>query len=121
MIDQGCLEGVDEVYGCHNWPVGNFGDLWCKEGPVMSKSTVLKIKIIGTGGHGSEPEKLKVAIWRAVDFYQKITKFLSDLLISSGKFFVCTLPVFHSGERFNVISESASMEGTLRTFDEDIY
>lgn len=30
MISQGCLEGVNEVYGFHNWPVGKFGDLWCK-------------------------------------------------------------------------------------------
>lgn len=33
---------------------------------------------------------------------------------------MCTLPVFHSGERFNVISESVSIEGTLRSFDQEI-
>jgi hippurate hydrolase len=53
MIEQGCLEGVDEVYGFHNWPAGKFGELWCKEGPVMSQVTVIDIKITGTGGHGS--------------------------------------------------------------------
>ena len=120
MIKQGCLEGVDEVYGFHNWPVGNFGDIWCKEGAVMSKITVIKVGIVGTGGHGSEPEKLKVAIWKAVDFYQKITQFVEQLKQSTGKFFVCTLPVFHSGERFNVISESVAIEGTLRSFDQEI-
>ncbi len=55
MIQQGCLEGVDEVYGFHNWPVGKFGDLWCKEGPVMSQISIIKVTITGTGGHGSEP------------------------------------------------------------------
>lgn len=30
MIKQGCLEGVNEVYGFHNWPIGKFGDIWCK-------------------------------------------------------------------------------------------
>lgn len=37
----------------------------------MSESTVLKITITGTGGHGSEPDLCKVAIWKAVDFYHK--------------------------------------------------
>jgi len=75
MIQQGCLDGVDEVYGFHNWPVGKFGDLWCKEGPVMSQISIIKVTITGTGGHGSEPEKLKVALWKAVTFYQQITQY----------------------------------------------
>lgn len=75
----------------------------------MSQNTLILIKIIGTGGHGSEPENLKVAIWKAVEFYQKIMKFLDELKEKSGKFFVCTLPVFKSGERFNVISETVTI------------
>ena len=55
LIDNGCLEGVDEVYGFHNWPVGKLGDVWCKEGAVMSQISILKIIIIGEGGHGSAP------------------------------------------------------------------
>jgi hippurate hydrolase len=30
MIKQGCLEGVDEVYGFHNWPIQPYGQVWCK-------------------------------------------------------------------------------------------
>ena len=41
LIDNGCLNGVDEVYGFHNWPVGKFGDVWCKDGPVMSQITII--------------------------------------------------------------------------------
>ena len=33
------MDGVDEIYGFHNLPSGSFGELWCKEGPVMSEST----------------------------------------------------------------------------------
>lgn len=55
MIKSGCLDGVDEVYGFHNWPTAPVGFLRCKEGAVMSEITVLNIKITGTGGHGSSP------------------------------------------------------------------
>lgn len=59
MVENGCLDEVDEVYGFHQWPTAPLGQLWCKEGPVMSEITILEINIIGTSGHGSEPEKLK--------------------------------------------------------------
>ncbi len=36
MIKEGCLDGVDEVYGCHNWPTRTVGKLMIKAGPVMS-------------------------------------------------------------------------------------
>jgi len=42
----------------------------------MSKITIFQLKIIGTGGHGSEPENLKVAIWKGIDFYQQMQVFL---------------------------------------------
>ncbi len=42
----------------------------------MSKITIVKIKIIGTGGHGSQPEILKVAIWKAISFYTEMLKFI---------------------------------------------
>ena len=79
MIEKGCLQGVDEVYGCHNWPVGFFGEIWCKGGAVMSQISILKIKILGDGGHGSVPEGLKVAIWKAVQFYKSIMEYIDKL------------------------------------------
>jgi metal-dependent amidase/aminoacylase/carboxypeptidase family protein len=53
MVENGCLDEVDEVYGFHQWPTAPLGQLWCKEGPVMSEITILEINIIGTSGHGS--------------------------------------------------------------------
>jgi hippurate hydrolase len=39
MIQEGCLEGVDEVYGFHNWPGDPPGKIIAKEGPFMAAST----------------------------------------------------------------------------------
>ena len=121
LIKQGCLDGVDEVYGFHNWPIGNFGEILCRPGPVMSKVTTLKITIVGTGGHASTPEFSKVAIWKAVDFYSRLEEFNAELKEKTGKLFICTLPVFQAGERYNVISSTVTIEGTMRTFDQEIY
>jgi metal-dependent amidase/aminoacylase/carboxypeptidase family protein len=63
----------------------------------MSQVTILKIKITGTGGHGAEPERCKVAVWKAVDFYQQFQDFLKELKQNTGKDFACTLPIFQAG------------------------
>lgn len=52
MIEEGCLNDVDEVYGFHNWPTHFPGYLMVKPGPVMSEVTVIKLQITGKGGHG---------------------------------------------------------------------
>lgn len=35
MIYEGCLDGVDEVYGFHQWPTDEMGQVWVKPGPMM--------------------------------------------------------------------------------------
>ena len=35
MIDDGCLDGVDEIYGWHNWPAFPLGRLAVRAGPAM--------------------------------------------------------------------------------------
>ena len=55
MIKEGCLKDVDEVYGFHNIPNFDEGDIRVCDGPFMAAETSVEIKIIGQGGHGSTP------------------------------------------------------------------
>jgi metal-dependent amidase/aminoacylase/carboxypeptidase family protein len=47
MIKEGCLIGVDEVYGYHNIPNFDEGDVRVVEGAIMASSTIVKIKVKG--------------------------------------------------------------------------
>ena len=47
MIKEGCMEGVDEVYGYHNIPNFDEGDIRVCEGPIMAAVTIVKIRIVG--------------------------------------------------------------------------
>lgn len=47
MIKEGCLEGVDEVYGYHNIPNFDEGDIRVCEGPFFAKVTQVRIYING--------------------------------------------------------------------------
>lgn len=55
MIKEKCLVGVDEVYGYHNVPNFTEGHIRVIEGAVMAAVTIVKIKVLGKGGHGSIP------------------------------------------------------------------
>jgi hippurate hydrolase len=62
MIKEGCLEGVDEVYGYHNIPNFDEGDIRVIDGPIMAEVTIVKIKVLGKGGHGSVPHMINDVI-----------------------------------------------------------
>jgi hippurate hydrolase len=116
MIEEGCLDGADEVYGFHNMPQIKEGIIAVKEGPMMAEGTLIKINIIGKGGHGSQPEKCNDPLQPAIDLHVKLRDIISDFK-TKGVLFSCTLPVLQVGEADNVIAETGHIAGTLRCFE----
>lgn len=57
MIKEGCLEGIDEVYGYHNIPGFDEGDIRVCPGPFFAASISVYIEVHGQGGHGSAPHR----------------------------------------------------------------
>ncbi|MGO1769180.1 MAG: N(2)-acetyl-L-2,4-diaminobutanoate deacetylase DoeB2 [Microbacterium sp.] len=56
MIADGALDGVDAVFGWHNWPALGRGRVACPDGAVMSANGTFSIELTGVGGHASQPE-----------------------------------------------------------------
>ena len=69
MIEENCLDGVDEVYGLHNVPNFDEGDIRICEGAIMAAKVIFKLTIKGKGGHGSTPHKIVDAITCASKIY----------------------------------------------------
>ena len=59
MIEEGALDGIDAIYGWHNWPAVPYGQAMCPDGPVMSANSLFTIRVLGVGGHASQPESCK--------------------------------------------------------------
>ena len=55
MIEEGCLDTIDEIYGLHNQELGQEGTVLVKSGPSMAGRMCFEIKVEGKGGHGCEP------------------------------------------------------------------
>lgn len=117
MIEDGCLEGVDVIYGTHLWSTEPLGSFMTKLGPLMAAADALALTVKGRGGHGSEPHLTKDAIVISSQFVINLQQLvarrvspISPAVVSIGR--------FEAINPFNVIADQVEMEGTVRTFDE---
>ena len=108
MIKEGCLENVDEVYGFHNIPNFDEGDIRVCEGPFFAAVTVVKITVKGQGGHGSTPHKLVDPITCANAIYQALHS-IKSRNIDNRESFIFTICHFEAGHTFNVFPDTAFM------------
>lgn len=116
MVKAGCMKGVDEVYGYHNIPQFDEGDIRVCEGPFFAKVTTVRITIQGRGGHGSTPHKVRDPIAAMCSVYTALMQIKAHD-IDSRKNIVFTLTQMHSGSALNVFPDTAWAEGTIRSFD----
>jgi amidohydrolase len=118
MIKEGCLKDISEVYGFHNIPNFDEGDIRVVEGPIFAEYTGVNIKITGQGGHGSTPHKLRDPITAAAQVITCLNT-IKSRSIDSRKNIVFTLCKFQSGSTFNVYPDSAFLNGSIRSYDQD--
>ena len=55
MITDGALEGVDEIYGIHVFPLYDVGEYATCTGPMLAQSDTFQITLTGRGGHAAFP------------------------------------------------------------------
>src|SRR5699024_5448808 len=55
MVEDGCLDGVDVVYGAHVSSTDPLGVVGVKEGDAMACGDTFEIEIFGKGGHAANP------------------------------------------------------------------
>ena len=117
MIKEGLFEmfPADSVYGLHNWPEMPAGIFGVGSGPIMAAADNFDLIINGLGGHAAMPDKCIdpiVIASQVVNALQAIpsrnTHPVDSLVISVTQ--------IHAGDAYNVIPDSVTMRGSVRTF-----
>ncbi|MFF2176580.1 M20 family metallopeptidase [Lysinibacillus sp. NPDC058147] len=119
MIEDGVLDEVDYVFGAHvatDLPVGK---LSTTSGAIMASVDAFTIKIFGKGGHGARPHETKDSIIAATQLIQHLQQIVSRR-INPTEAAVVTVGSIHAGNAFNVIADSAVLEGTVRALNKDV-
>ena len=119
MINDGCLRGVDEIYGIHLWNYQPYGEVGVKPGPILAAADKFTITIKGVGGHGAAPQGTVDAIVvgsHLIGAFQTIVSRNTNPIDSA----VVTIGKFQSGNNFNIIADTAELIGTVRAYKEEV-
>ncbi|SIT80139.1 M20 metallopeptidase family protein [Edaphobacillus lindanitolerans] len=119
MIEDGCLDGVDAIFGCHLQSMMPAGTMYYREGFIQAAVDTFKITIIGKGGHGAVPHEAVdpiVIAAHVVTALQSIVSRNTDPL----KQLVVSVGSIHAGEANNVLPGEAGMTGTIRSYEPEI-
>jgi amidohydrolase len=121
-VKEGVLENpaVEAIFGLHIQSLLPSGQLAYRSGGLMAAVDGVDIKVKGRGAHGATP-------WDSVDPVVISSQIIQGLqtivsrqteLTKAGA--VITIGSIHGGIRRNIIPESVMLEGTIRTFDDDM-
>jgi amidohydrolase len=116
MVNQGALEGVDAIIGLHVDPNLPVGKVAITPGPRTAFCQDFAIEIHGRGGHGARPHTTADPIAAAAHLitliYQAVPR-----QTDARQPVVVTIGMINAGFASNVIPDTASLQGTIRTLN----
>ena len=109
----------DEIYGLHNAPDLDHGEIAIFPGPAMAGADFFDIRISGYGAHGAMPERSKDPVVIAMSLGQALQTIVSRN-VDPLKSAVLSITQIHAGSAYNVIPGEAHLCGTVRAFDDGV-
>ncbi len=109
----------DEIYGLHNAPDLNHGEIAVLPGPAMAGADFFDITIQGYGAHGAMPERSKDAVVIAMTLGNALQTIVSRN-VSAAEPAVLSITQIHAGSAYNVIPGDARLCGTVRAFSDEV-
>jgi amidohydrolase len=116
MIENGCLDGVDEIYGLHNHPLLPLGVVATRVGTLTAGCATFDLTIKGKGCHAAHPKDGLSPIPAAsflINEWQAIPKKIDPRQPPILSITKCV-----SGNTFNIIPDIAQMSGTVRVLEQ---
>lgn len=121
MIEEGALEDpkVDLVFGMHVAQDIPLGKIAARPGPAMAAADRFTITIQGKGGHGAQPNTTIDPIVVGAQIVTALQTIVSREVDPTEQA-VVTVGAFLAGDASNVIPDTATMRGTLRSFNPEV-
>lgn len=119
MIQEGVLKNpsVELVLAFHVW-CQKAHTISCIPGPVMARPDGFRIDVAGEGGHGAAPHIGKNPVSVLAALVQAVER-IPSMTVNPLKPAVVNVCHIHSGERYNLVSDSGFIEGTIRTCENE--
>ena len=121
MVEEGIMErfGIGRVFGLHNVPGLDLGRIETRPGGLMAATDQFEVTLTGRGGHAAFPHECVDPVAAAVALAQALYAIPArrvDPLAAA----VLSLTVLRAGTASNIVPETASLGGTVRTLEADM-
>ena len=122
MVKQGVFKDFkpDAVFGMHVRSALPVGSVTVIPGGTMASSDTFRIVVHGRGSHGAQPWLGIDPIVAAAQIVTDAQAIVSRRLDLNKSPAVVTFGIFNAGQRFNIVPETAELQGTVRAFDEGV-
>lgn len=119
VVGQGALDGVDMAFGLHIFSKMPVGSLWIGEGVCAASSDRFRIQVSGVSCHGAMPHQGADALVAAANLVTTLQGVVARELPPREPV-ALTVGMLQSGTAYNIVPDSAYIEGTTRTFNSGI-
>ncbi|MEC5343735.1 M20 peptidase aminoacylase family protein [Brenneria populi] len=117
VIASGALDNATAIFGIHNDPTLPVGTIGGKDGALTAGVDRFEIKIAAKGCHAAKPHEGNDPIVILGQIIAAVQTIISRTVPSDNNAVVSITQV-HSGSTWNVIPDTAYVEGTVRTFSQ---
>jgi len=122
MCDDGMMDkfGIQEVYGMHNWPGRPVGSFSIRPGAFFAATDQFEIEIEGKGGHAAKPHETIDSTVVASQVVIALQTIASRNVDPVEQVVVSVTSFETSSTAFNVIPQTVSLRGTVRTLSPQV-
>lgn len=117
----GILEekNVQAIFALHIWPKLPKGLIFSRKNELMARSCELDVEIIGRSSHIAQAENGIDALLAGAEFIRRARQI--ELSFSDDVYRLLRFGKMSSGNTRNIVSDRTRMEGTLRSFQDDVH
>ncbi|MEM7295626.1 MAG: M20 aminoacylase family protein [Pseudomonadota bacterium] len=121
MVNDGMMErwSIDEVYGMHNWPGMPTGSFSIRPGAFFAAADQFEIVVTGRGGHAAKPHDTIDTTVIASHIVIALQTIASRNVDPTKELVVSVTSFETASKAHNVIPETVTLKGTVRTMDPD--
>lgn len=122
MCDEGIMErfAIQEVYGMHNWPGRPLGSFAIRPGPFFAAADQFEIEVEGKGGHAAKPHETVDPTVVSSHMVVALQTIASRNVDPVEQVVVSVTSFETSSHAHNVIPQSVTLRGTVRTLNADV-
>lgn len=114
------LKEIQAVAACHMIPNLYGGQIGLRPGAMLASADAFRIQVKGKGGHGAHPYTTIDPVAISAGIIEELQKLVSRETNALDAAVISVCSIHSDGNSFNIIPDSVTLKGTLRTMDEQI-